>query len=131
MHPDTAVRRGLTPDAPADLTLFAGDDWLIPGPETSCHELTVRACGAAGFVPRPAAVASDFSVLTALVAAGAGVTLLPRMALPDGVAGVAVHPLAAPVGRTVSALTRTGDARVPQVRRVVDALRAAAEQAGS
>lgn len=131
VHPGLAARRSLTPDAPADLALFAGDDWLMPGPETSCHELTVRACGAAGFVPRPVALASDFSVLTALAAAGAGVTLVPRMALPNGVAGVALHSLAAPVGRTVSALTRTGDARVPQVRWVVDALREAAEGMGS
>lgn len=131
VHPGVASQRGLAPHAPADLALFADDDWLMPGPETSCHELTVRACGAAGFVPRPVALASDFSVLTAFVAVGAGVTLVPRMALPDGVADVALHPLAAPVVRTISALTRTGDARVPQVRRVVDALREAAEQPGS
>ncbi|MBO2452209.1 LysR family transcriptional regulator [Actinomadura barringtoniae] len=110
--------------AVVDLGSFAEDDWLMPGPETSCHELTRRACGAAGFVPRPVAVASDFSVLTALVAAGAGVALVPEMALPANVQGVGVHPLAQPITRTISAFTRAGESRQPHIRRVLDELQA-------
>ncbi|WP_432945649.1 hypothetical protein ACQPXM_06120 [Kribbella sp. CA-253562] len=46
-------------------------NWLMPGPETSCHEMTRWACGAAGFVPRPIVTANDFSVLSALAVAHA------------------------------------------------------------
>jgi DNA-binding transcriptional LysR family regulator len=115
------------PGRGVDLARLSGADWLLPGPETSCHELVRRACGAAGFVPRQVGVASDFSVLVALVAAGAGVAIVPRMALPAGTGGVSLHPLRHPVTRTVSALTAAGAARHPRLRRVLDCLRAAAE----
>ena len=39
-----------------------------------------RACARAGFVPRVVARATDFAVLLSLVAAGAGVTLVPELA---------------------------------------------------
>lgn len=125
VSPGTAADHGLGPGHPASLAEFAGEDWLMPGPETSCHELTRRACGAAGFVPHPAAVASDFSVITALAAAGAGVALVPRMALPADTHDLSLHPLTQPVTRTVYALTAAGDARQPAVGRVIDGLRRA------
>ena len=46
-----------------------------------------RACARAGFAPHVVARATDFGVLLALVAAGAGVTLVPALAarqLPPG-----------------------------------------------
>ncbi|MFD3454367.1 LysR family transcriptional regulator [Streptomyces sp. NPDC058691] len=121
-----ADRLGLAAGEPADLAGLAGENWLMPGPGTSCHELTRRACGAAGFVPRPVALASDFSVLTALVGAGAGVALVPRMALPAVLDGVSLHPPARPVIRTVSALLAAGTAEQPALRRVLECLKAAA-----
>jgi DNA-binding transcriptional LysR family regulator len=117
----------LRPGDPVRLADFAAGNWLLPGPDTSCHELILRACGAAGFVPHAVAVASDFSVLTALAGAGAGVALVPRMALPADTGGLSLHPLADPVTRTVFALTASGEARQPPVRRVLESLRAAAQ----
>jgi DNA-binding transcriptional LysR family regulator len=125
VSPAVAARHLLEPGHAAGLAGFADENWLMPAPETSCHELTRRACGAAGFVPRPVAVASDFSVITALVAAGAGVALVPQMALPADMDGISLHPLAQPVIRTVSALTSAGGARQPAASRVVDCLRRA------
>jgi DNA-binding transcriptional LysR family regulator len=125
LHPDEAARRGLAAGQPADLAGFAHAAWLMPGPETSCHELIQRACGAAGFVPAPIARATDFSVLTALVAAGAGVALVPRMALPTSTDGVSLHPLTSPVTRTISALTRAGEASRPALTHVLECLYAA------
>lgn len=119
-----ATSTGLEARQAADLTDFAEENWLIPGPETSCHELTKRACGAAGFVPHPVAVASDCSVLTALVAAGAGVALVPEMALPDVTEGVSLHPLTPPITRTISVFTRSGESRQPHIRRVLEELQA-------
>lgn len=126
LHPADAARRGLEIDQPARLTEFAEADWLVPGPETSCHEMIQRACGAAGFVVHPVAHATDFSVLTALVEAGAGVALIPRMALPEGEPEISLHPLTQPVTRTVSVLTRAGESRRPEIRHTIDALQEAA-----
>jgi DNA-binding transcriptional LysR family regulator len=126
LPPALAARRGLEPGQRADLAAFAGENWLMPGPETSCRELAERACGAAGFVAHPVAVANDFSVLTALVRAEAGAALVPRMALPPDTWGVSLHPLADAITRTVSAFTRTGDARRPQLKRALDEIRAVA-----
>lgn len=126
-----ATRRALTGGQSVDLADFATENWLMPGPETSCHELTRRACGGAGFVPRPAAVASDFSVLVALVDADAGVALVPRMALPADAGDISLHPLTKPVSRAISAYTRTGAARMPNISVVLDTLRGVAASMGS
>jgi DNA-binding transcriptional LysR family regulator len=125
LHPADAARRGLKADQPARLTEFAEADWLVPGPETSCHEMIQRACGAAGFVVHPVAHATDFSVLTALVEAGAGVALIPRMALPECPHEISLHPLTQPVTRIVSVLTRAGESRRPELRHTLDALQEA------
>jgi DNA-binding transcriptional LysR family regulator len=76
-------------------------------------------------VPRPVAVVSDFSAITALVAAGAGVALMPRMALPADTDDISLHPLIPPITRTTFALTTSGYARLPYLSRVLDTLRAA------
>lgn len=104
------------------LDAFADSPWLVPSADFSCHEMIERACGAAGFVPHEVAQATDFSVLTALVAAGAGVALVPRMALPDSPGDITLHPLAEPVTRRVVALTRPGLATRPDIRQVLDKL---------
>jgi DNA-binding transcriptional LysR family regulator len=122
LHPEQAGALGLAAGQPADLSRTAHLPWLTPGPETSCYEMIQRACGAAGFVPDIRARSSDFSVLTALVAAGAGVALVPRMALPDTTASLSLHPLLQPVTRTVYTVTRAGTARHPDLRRVLDLL---------
>jgi DNA-binding transcriptional LysR family regulator len=111
LSPRLAALRHLEPGERADLREFSTENWLLPGIGTSCHELAQRACGAAGFVPHPIALASDFSVITAFIAADAGVALIPRLALPAETTGVSLHPLAHPVTRTISALTTAGDAR--------------------
>jgi DNA-binding transcriptional LysR family regulator len=117
-----ALARGLTPGQKVRLSRFAGQPWLVPSKEFSCHAMIERACGAAGFVPEVVAEATDFAVLIALVAAGAGVALVPRMALPDSHGEVSLHPLASPVTRRVYALTRMGTARRPDVRAVLTGL---------
>ena len=65
---------------PVDLGSLAGQPFLAPRSHTSCAEMIQRACARAGFVPRVVARASDFAVLLSLVAAGAGLTLVPELA---------------------------------------------------
>jgi len=65
---------------PVPLAALSGQPFLAPREATSCAEMIQRACARAGFVPRVTARASDFAVLLSLVAAGAGVTLVPGLA---------------------------------------------------
>jgi DNA-binding transcriptional LysR family regulator len=66
--------------AAVPLSALAGLPFLAPRDTTSCAEMIQRACARAGFVPRVVARATDFGVLLSLVAAGAGVTLVPELA---------------------------------------------------
>lgn len=50
------------------------------------------------------------------------------MALPATTTGVSLHLLTHPVTSTVSALTIAGDARQPQLSRLLDSLRSASAQ---
>jgi DNA-binding transcriptional LysR family regulator len=108
--------RGLS--GPVDLQRFATEDWLVPRKETSCFDMVVRACGAAGFAPRVAAEATDFAVLLALVGVGAGVALVPELAidrLPEGVQLLAYE---APVHRHLFLATRSSSSADPGLARL-------------
>lgn len=125
-----ARRMALEPGQPADLTRLAGEAWLTPGPESSCYQMIQRTCGVAGFVPEIRVRSSDFSVLLSLVAAGAGVALVPRLAIGEQ-QGISVHPLIAPVTRTVFTVIRNGTARRPDVHTLSALLRQAAATAST
>ena len=111
---------------PVPLAELAGQPFLAPRQATSCAEMIQRACARAGFVPRVVARASDFQVLLSLVAAGAGVTLVPGLAARWLPPRVRLVPPAEPVTRRVFAVSRRGGDRKPAVRVVLDALSAAA-----
>jgi DNA-binding transcriptional LysR family regulator len=116
---------------PVPLSSLAGQPFLAPREATSCAEMIQRACARAGFVPRVVARASDFAVLLSLVAAGAGVTLVPELAARSVTAGslaprVRLMPPAEPVTRQVFTVSRRAADRKPAVRVVLDALAAAA-----
>jgi DNA-binding transcriptional LysR family regulator len=89
-------------------------------------QMVQRACAQAGFVPAVAARASDFHVLLSLVAAGAGVALVPLLAARDLPPAVRLVRLATPVTRRIFTVSRHGGDRKPAVRVVLDALRAEA-----
>ena len=78
---------------PADL---AGEDWLLPdfGPESPSLRLIGRMCAAAGFEPRVAFRVNDCHMNQAMVAAGEGVSILPRLLLDPLHPGVIVRPVA-------------------------------------
>jgi molybdate transport repressor ModE-like protein len=64
------------------LTDLADEPWLSGVAPSSCREVVVRACEAAGFEPQISYESDDYAVLQGLVAAGLGVTFLPDLALP-------------------------------------------------
>src|SRR6266487_3769013 len=116
---------------PVPLATLAGQPFLAPRQGTSCAEMIQRACARAGFVPRVVARASDFQVLLSLVAAGAGVTLVPALAARQLPPRVRLVPPAEPVTRRVFTVSRRGGDRKPAVRVVLDALSTAAGPAAA
>ena len=109
------------------LAALAGQPFLAPRVNTSCAEMIQRACARAGFVPRVAARATDFAVLLSLVAAGAGLTLVPELATHHLPEGVRLLRPAEPVTRQIFTVSRRGGDRKPAVRVVLDALAEAAQ----
>jgi DNA-binding transcriptional LysR family regulator len=92
LHPSSRLAR--EPHVrPEDL---ADEDWLLPdfGPESPSLELIRRMCAAAGFEPRVVFRVNDCHMNQALVAAGEGVSILPRLLLDPVHPGVAVRPVA-------------------------------------
>jgi DNA-binding transcriptional LysR family regulator len=126
-----AIPANYPADGPVPLAELAGQPFLAPREATSCAEMIQRACARAGFVPRVVARASDFQVLLSLVAAGAGVTLVPGLAARWLPPRVRLVPPADPVTRRVFTVSRRGGDRKPAVRVVLDALSAAAESAAA
>ena len=113
-HPSAAM--------PVPLASLAGLPFLAPRDTTSCAEMIQRACARAGFVPRVVARATDFDVLLSLVAAGAGVTLVPALAARRPPPQVRLLHPAEPVTRQIFTVSRRGGDRKPAVRVVLDAL---------
>jgi DNA-binding transcriptional LysR family regulator len=111
---------------PVRLDALAGQPFLAPRSSTSCAEMIQRACARAGFMPRVVARASDFHVLLSLVGAGAGITLVPRLAARNSPAGVRLVEPAEPVTRRIFTVSRRGGERKPAVRVILDALAAEA-----
>ena len=106
-----------------------GEEPWIFGSRGPWREITLAACADAGFVPEQAHAAADWPAIFALVAAGMGIALVPRMATSGGLRReVAVRPLDAdrPRRRIVGAV-RGGAEDAPLLRRTMGALRQAAE----
>jgi DNA-binding transcriptional LysR family regulator len=106
---------------------LAGEPWVLGGgPGCSDRATILRACHAAGFEPRVTVdfPTDDYHATQGMVAAGAGVTLLPRLALAVPRDDLAVRPLAGRgPGREVAAAVRRGD-RGPATLAMLEQVRA-------
>ncbi|MEU7605313.1 LysR family transcriptional regulator [Streptomyces sp. NPDC041003] len=104
---------------------LSGDRWIYGG-SGPWSEITRTACEAAGFVPEQAHSASGWTAILAMVEAGMGVALVPRM-VSSRVSGVAVRVLAhdRPTRHVIAAVRRGAEA-APALSHVLAALRAAA-----
>lgn len=114
------------PAAAIPLAALASEPFVMPPAAWSCADVLIAGCQAAGFTPQAVHRAGDWAAGLALVRAGLGVAMLPRMAeiaLPAGVAAVAVEP--APV-RHILAVTRRGAQAHPAVGAVLGELRSVA-----
>jgi DNA-binding transcriptional LysR family regulator len=105
------------------LAELAGEVFVGPPDGSSCHDVTVTGCAAAGFMPDFRHRTLDFHTAMALAAAGLGVSLVPRLGQAAVPPGAIVRPLSDPApARHVFAATRAGAERRPAVAAVLDAL---------
>ncbi|WP_369200644.1 LysR family transcriptional regulator [Streptomyces sp. PU-14G] len=105
---------------------LAGRRWVCQPPGTVCHDWLHTTLRAAGQEPDVAYQVAEFATQAALVAAGLGIALLPRLGrgpLPDG---VVLRPLEPTPTRHLFALTRAGVSHRPAIRAALGALRQAA-----
>ncbi|MFF3425913.1 LysR family transcriptional regulator [Streptomyces sp. NPDC002602] len=111
------------PDQGAVLRTRAAAPWITATPGTLCHAMTVRACQAAGFTPRVRHQVDEFATVLALVAAGQGVAVVPRLGIRDAEPGVSLTRLL--MQRRTKIAFRDGAAGHPAVAAFGSALRAA------
>jgi len=116
------------PEGPLPLDALAEQPWIAAASDDELREMLERACGLAGFAPRLDFSSSDYTVIFALVQAGLGVTLVPRLALESMSTDVQLREVADPeLSRTVSAAIRAGSRRHPPITAFLAALRETAD----
>ncbi|MDQ0842821.1 LysR family transcriptional regulator [Streptomyces sp. V1I6] len=126
---DVALPAGHPLALAEDLRLadLSGEPWIFGG-SGPWSEITLAACEAAGFVPEQAHSAAGWPAILAMVEAGMGVALVPRMAA-ERRDGVLMRPLGTDRPRRhVLAAVRRGSESAPGVARVLDALREVASE---
>ncbi len=117
--------------APVHLSELAEEPWVVGAAASCCGAVTRAVCAAAGFTPHIRHRVDDWAAVTALVAAGAGVALVPRLVQTPCHPGMTLHQVAGPPpGRHVFAATRAGAQTNPTLTAVVDHLLAAAARPG-
>jgi len=110
-------------DGPLPLASLADQPWIAAHQDDALHAMLERACAAAGFAPRFDLVSSDYTVIFALVRAGLGVSIVPRLALESTEPGVELREIAdVALSRTISAAVRTGSRRDPRIATILDTL---------
>ncbi|MFI6641891.1 LysR substrate-binding domain-containing protein [Streptomyces sp. NPDC050504] len=101
---------------------LATERWICQPPGTVCHDWLMRTLREAGYEPDIRHLAEENHTQLALVAAGLGIAMIPRLgrgALPPGVVEVRLDPV--PV-RRLYAVWRVGAARRPAIVEAVRVL---------
>ncbi|GAA3456490.1 LysR family transcriptional regulator [Dactylosporangium matsuzakiense] len=101
---------------------LAGEDWISWSAGQMCHDWLVRTLRIDGVPPRVAHTASEHSTQLALVAAGLGAAVIPRLGrdpVPPSVRFVPVDP--APIRRVLALWRRSATGR-PAVGAALDSL---------
>lgn len=112
-------------DESLSISDLAGEPWIAGAVGHPCFDITLAACTAAGVTPRIVHHVESWDAAIALVGCGAGVALIPALALGAQHTGIAarwLHPDAP--ARSVYAAARSGSQRAPHIAAVLDALAA-------
>jgi DNA-binding transcriptional LysR family regulator len=105
---------------------LATEAWVVGRAASCCGAVTRSVCAAAGFTPEIRHPVDDWAAVAALVAAGAGVALVPRLAQHHR-PGLVLRPVAgAPPARHVFAAVRAGSQADPVLSSVLTHLQVAA-----
>jgi DNA-binding transcriptional LysR family regulator len=108
---------------------LADEDWINSCPGSTCDEVVLNACRAAGFDPRVVVQCDANDQMQACVAGGLGVALWPQLALAHVRPGVVVKPVAGTqVVRRVHAATLAGAYRSPATEAMLAILRETADE---
>ncbi|PZG55807.1 LysR family transcriptional regulator [Spongiactinospora gelatinilytica] len=113
--------------AEIQLAELCGERWISSSPGTICHDWLVFTLRSAEVEPEITCMVDEYATQIALVAAGHGCAIVPRLGserLPDGARAVPIRPRPT---RRIFAVWRTDAARRPAIRAAVEALRRAAE----
>ncbi|MGC0404950.1 DNA-binding transcriptional LysR family regulator [Streptomyces sp. SAI-126] len=112
-----------------ELEDFADDDWVTWGENEFCHEWLMHTLRSKGIEPRVAHRAEEHATQLALVGAGLGVCVAPRLGRGPVPEGVRTVPLRQSVSRHIYAVWRADADRRPSIRAAVEALKSAANKA--
>jgi DNA-binding transcriptional LysR family regulator len=112
------------------MTQLAGDDWIGWSTGQICHDWLVRTLRAHGAAPRIRHTASEHSTQLALVAAGLGAAVIPRLGREPAPASVTFVPVDPPPVRRIYALWRASSGRRPAIRATLGALQRACPATG-
>jgi DNA-binding transcriptional LysR family regulator len=113
-----------------ELGMLRDCEWIASPPLSSCWDLLARACASAGFAPRVVATVAEYRSAAALVSAGLGLSIVPRLAIGAACGmDLAARPSTPPVTRRLTALIRPGP-RPVRIRALLSALQAEAYRAG-
>jgi DNA-binding transcriptional LysR family regulator len=104
---------------------LAADDWITWSTGQICHDWLTATLRASGVQPRILHTASEHSTQLALVAAGLGTALVPRLGRDPAPPQIRFVPVDPPPVRHVFALWRASSAARPAIMATVEALRPA------
>ncbi|MEW5626024.1 LysR family transcriptional regulator [Streptomyces hydrogenans] len=108
-----------------DLGDLADQHWVGSEPPGPCRAPIADACAAAGFSPRFVAKSEDYATAQGFVAAGLGISLIPRLGLGARHPGVVVRRVRTPEPfRSIHAVVRESSLDQPALRALLKALKA-------
>lgn len=105
-----------------ELAELADEDWIAWPDGGFCHEWLLFTLRGKGIEPRISHHAAEHATVLALVAAGLGVAVMPRLGRDPVPGGVAITPVRHTMRRHVYAVWRENADRRPAIRVAVDAL---------
>ncbi|MFD1937084.1 MULTISPECIES: LysR family transcriptional regulator [Nonomuraea] len=105
-----------------ELAELSGDRWISSSSGTICHDWLVFTLRSAELEPEVACTADEYPTQLALVEAGLGCAIVPRLGRVHVPAGVRMVPIRPRQTRRIYALWRTDAARRPAIRAAVEAL---------
>lgn len=102
--------------------------WVTGNPDSTCYNVTLASCAQAGFRPDVRHYCNEWDAVCALVAAGVGIALVPRLAAIRN-SRIALRPVRPIPTRHLRIAVRAGSERSPMLSPVIEALHQVAADA--